>query len=104
MNNVRLTFSFPTARTNGRPLALDEIAYASIEIDAGAGAVEIGRIDPVAGTVEFLQTELDPGDYLFSVTTVDTQTPPARSPVERVAVSIRAADPGPVTGLTAEVF
>lgn len=79
MKTISVSWSLPTTRVDGFPLAADEIAHTRVELSAdGVNFVELGTV-PAPGH-EFSQPEVEPGSYLVRLTVVDKQTPPKASP------------------------
>lgn len=71
MSNVRVTWKLPTTRVNGKPLLATDIVstIVSLSADSGAHFAELARVP--APVVTFLQTELEPGTYVFRLSVVD---------------------------------
>lgn len=106
MSNVRVTWTLPTKRVNGKALPASEIAQSivSLSADGGAHFGELTRID--APGHSFLQTELEPGTYVFRVVVVDKSQPdPLFSlPSNPGSVTIaQTSPPAAVTDLTVVV-
>lgn len=106
MSNVRVRWNLPTARVDGRPLPVAEIASTLVFIKV-QGAPDFALLAEVlAPGVELVQTELEPGDYAFRVVVVDTQVPPKASAPVEATVNIPVpvlANPNPAGGLTLTV-
>jgi hypothetical protein len=73
MKSVKIEWDLPTTRASGFPLAASDIAEVEVSMSADAGQnwVVIGSVLP-DGVQEFLQTELEIGDWHFRLVVVDT--------------------------------
>lgn len=72
MANLRITWVLPTLRESGKALPADQIASVRLEQSADLGANFV-QIDNFPRTVlETLVTDLEPGEWQFRGTVVDT--------------------------------
>lgn len=102
MANVRVSWKNPATRVGGRPLAPADIAYVRVELSADGGQ-NFGEVGRVVGE-SFDQTELEPGTYVFRLTVVDKQSPPALSAPVSQSVTLAEAAPSPVASIVVEVL
>lgn len=103
MANVRLRWTLPTTRVDGRALPVGEIQSSQVSIKLQGAPDFTPLAEVLAPGAELLQTDLDPGDYTFRVQVVDKQTPPKASAAVDGSVNIPVpvlANPSPATGLT----
>jgi len=97
--NVKVTYQLPTTRKSGRPLDPADIRHVRIELSADGGANFAPVAQVVPPTLEYTQTELEPGAWVFRAVVVDT----AGRESDPVSGSIDIADetpPGTVQTLT----
>lgn len=86
MASILLKWTLPTVRTSGRPLPIEEIDQALIEISADGGASfgVLGQFKP--GDQEVLVPDTEPGTWYFRGTVFDTNgrasAPVVSAPVE----------------------
>lgn len=95
MSTVNGTFTFPTTRKSGAPLALTDINFASLT----RNGTEIDKLAPSAATVNWVDSTPLTGsdDYVATVVTNDGFQ---GDPSNDVAVVIAAADPASAGTLT----
>lgn len=93
MANVKVTWVLPTVRESGKPLAVTDIKHVLIEASADAGA-NYGLLDSFPPDVlETTVTELEPGEWFFRGTVVDTKNR-AGAPVAESIVIEDLSPPG----------
>jgi len=103
MKNVLLSWTLPTTRVDGSPLAPAEIAGTEVFIRV-EGAPDFVLLATVpAPQTSLRQTELDSGTYEFRVVVVDKQRPPKRSAAVTSSVSVELAEPSPALGFVVSV-
>lgn len=103
MSNVRVTWTLPTKRVNGKALPVSDIAQTivSLSADGGTNFGELTRI--AAPGHSFLQTELEPGTYVFRVVVLDKSSL-ISDPSNPGSVTIaQTSPPAAVTDLTVVV-
>lgn len=101
MQTIHLAWDLPTNRTDGSGLPAAEIAQVTV-VDHYTGA--INNLAPTSTTFDTGDVTGQAGSHSFSVTVIDTQTPPVASSVMSVSVTVPAspplAAPNPVSNLT----
>jgi len=76
MTNIVLTWTDPTTRVDGSPLAASDIAGIELFMRV-SGAPDFTKINTIAAGIQtFTVTDLPPGEYEFQADVVDKQTPP----------------------------
>ena len=95
--NVTLTWDLPIIKESGGPLPPTEIDFTLIELDAGAGFGELIQILPTDAQSAFVP-DMDPGDWSFRVTVIDTRGVGGVPHVEAFTV-VDESPPGTVTNV-----
>jgi len=95
MKNVKLNWALPTQRTSGFPLNVADIANVEVSLSADAGVnwAVLGTVLPGVPQ-EFLQTELEIGDWQFKLVVVDTASKRSADHIELVNVPDETAPNG----------
>lgn len=72
MANVKVSWVLPTTRKSGKPLLVEQIAFAFVEMsaDLGANFGPVGQFPP--DVLETTVTELEPGEWVFRGSVQDT--------------------------------
>jgi hypothetical protein len=70
---IKVAWVLPTTRESGKPLAVADIDHVAIEMsaDGGASYVSVGTF--TTDVLETDVTELEPGEWFFRGTVVDTK-------------------------------
>lgn len=84
--NVRFNYVLPTTREDGSPLAVSDIAYVDVQLNAGAGFATVEH-NPATLTSVTL-TELEPGTYTARFVVVDRQDSPKSSVPADISVGV----------------
>ena len=103
MKNVKLTWTLPTTRVDGRALDPLEIKHTVIyvSLDGGLNYVELATILGTA-TQELVQTELDSGTYHFRAVVYDFFN--SASAPAHASVDIPFAAPAAVTNFVVTIL
>lgn len=73
MANVKVSWTLPTVRESGKPLAIGDIKAVLLSLSADGGA-NYGQLDSFPPSVlETVVTELEPGEWFFRGVVVDTK-------------------------------
>jgi len=99
MSTATLTWTLPTSRTDGSPLAPTDIASVQIwDAVGGAATVQIGTAQGAA--TSFTTGTLQGGNHVFTVVVVDTNGDDS-APSAPASLTITVAAPNPATNLVA---
>ena len=97
MANVRLSYTLPSARTDGKALPISEIRHVSVFLSADNGANFAKVADVPPSQNEYIQTDLEAGLWVFRLIVEDILG--QKSSAVDKSVSIIPAVPNPVSNV-----
>lgn len=101
---IRISYALPVTRAGGAALPVSEIAHVAVQVSADAGAtfVDYGNVAAGQAAPQVILQDVDPGQYRFRFSVVDTQGR-VGLPIQQNVTVLDDSPPGTVTNITVEI-